>query len=91
MSDTSSLTQLAQFVGESALSSGDAAEREGALTALAAALQPKPRRSVTELLGAVLVLSARTRRMVLPPVEIDMDVFAPDGKRAVQMTLPQRA
>ena len=42
------------------------------------------------LLGAVLALSARTRRMVLPKVEIDLDVFAPGGGRAVQVTLPVR-
>ena len=34
-------------------------------------------RGVGDLLGVVLALSARTRRMVQEPVRIDLDVFAP--------------
>jgi hypothetical protein len=40
---------------------------------------------VADLLGAVLALSARTRRMVMPKVEVDLDVFAPGGRRAVRI------
>ena len=47
----------------------------------------KPR--VSELLGVVLALSARTRRMIMPKVEIDLDVFAPGGIRAVRIVLPE--
>ena len=83
MSDTSSLSELARFIGQSDLNSADA------VNAIAASFMPK-RRGVSELLGAVLALSARTRRMVLPRVDIDLDVFAPGGTRAVQVTLPQR-
>ena len=90
MSDTSSLSQLAKFVGRSALASDDPAVRQSAIGAMTAALQPRARRGVTDLLGVVLVLSARTRRMVLPHVGIDMDVFSPDGGRAVRLTMPQR-
>ena len=89
MSDTSSLSELARFIGQSDLSSENAAVRLRTTSAIAASLMPK-RRSVSDLLGAVLALSARTRRMVLPRVEIDLDVFAPGGGRAVQVMLPQR-
>lgn len=91
MSDTSSLSQLAKFIGQSALAADDPAERQRAIGAMTAALQPRAKRSVTDLLGVVLVLSARTRRMVLPHVGIDMDVFSPDGGRAVRMTMPQQS
>ena len=36
----------------------------------------------------VMALSARTRRAVMPKVGIELDVFAPGGKRAVLVTLP---
>jgi len=88
MSDTSSLTQLARFIGQSALSSGNEAERRRAVNAIVARLQPPPRRSVGELLGAVLALSARTRRMGMPRIAIELDVFAPDGARAVRLLMP---
>jgi hypothetical protein len=90
MSDTSSLSQLAGFVGQSALSGPDPADRARALNAIAGNLALRPRRGVGELLGAVLALSARTRRMVLPHATIELDVFAPDGSRAVKVTLPHR-
>lgn len=89
MSDTSSLTELARFIGQSDLSSADAGLRQRTVNAIAARLMPK-RRTVSDLLGAVLALSARTRRMVLPPVGIELDVFAPGGKRAVLFSLQQR-
>ena len=88
MSDTSSLSELARFVGRSALSSEDAGLRLRTVNAIASGFMPK-RRGVSDLLGAVLALSARTRRMVLPRVDIDIDVFAPGGGRAVQVTLPR--
>jgi hypothetical protein len=90
MSDTSSLTELARFVGSSTLTAGDAAARQQALGAIALRLVPPRRRNITELLGAVLALSARTRRMLMPRVGIDLDVFSPDGGRAVRVILPQR-
>jgi len=90
MSDTSSLSHLARLVGQPGSAGDDAAGRQRTIGAMVAALQPHAKRSVTDLLGVVLVLSARTRRTVLPQVGIDMDVFAPDGGRAVRMTMPQR-
>jgi hypothetical protein len=92
MSDTSSLSELAHFVSASQPDKG----RLSASQRLAAAAGPlvgetRPgRRGVGDLLGVVLALSARTRRVVMPKVGIDLDVFSPDGRRAVRMMLPQR-
>lgn len=93
MSDTSTLTELARFVGRSQLSSEDVAIRRRAMAAVTRGLvAPRPqRRSVSELLGAVLALSARARRMVMPRVQIDIDVFSPGGKRAVRITMGRNA
>ena len=90
MSDTSSLTELARFVGQSALASDDRMVRQRTINAITGRLNPRPqRRGVSDLLAVVLVLSARTRRLVLPPVTVDLDVFSPDGTRAVRLRLPQ--
>jgi len=92
MSELSSLSELARFVGQSSLASEDVGIRTQAVNAMVAQFNPGPkRRSVTELLGAVLALSARTRRMLMPAVEIELDVFSPHGGRAVRVTLPRRA
>jgi len=92
MSELSSLSELARFVGQSSLASEDAGIRAQAVNAMVAQFNPSlRRRSVTELLGAVLALSARTRRMLMPAVEIELDVFSPNGGRAVRVTLPRRA
>ncbi len=91
MSDTSSLTELARFIGQSQLASDNAQARRQVVNALATHYAPRPKlRGVTDLLGVVLALSARTRRMVLPRVEIDIDVFAPGGNRALRLMLPRR-
>jgi hypothetical protein len=91
MSETSSLSELARFVGQSTLAADSFADRRQAVTALAQRLDPSlKRRNVGELLSVVLALSARTRRMVLPHVEIDLDVFGPTGLRAVKVTMPRR-
>ncbi len=92
MSETSSLTELARFVGQSALSSEDAVLRRQAVNAMVSRFSPgMKRRGVGELLAVVMALSARTRRMLMPHVEIEIDVFAPNGGRAVRITLPRRA
>lgn len=89
MSDTSSLSELARFVGQSRLSADNQLVRQQAITAITARLTPRPAgRKVTELLGVVLALSARTRRMVMPRVAIELDVFSPAGDRAVRVSLP---
>jgi hypothetical protein len=86
MTERSALSELANFVAASPLAVEDAIARRRAMDGLAARLAPHhQRRSVGELLGAVLALSARTRRAALPRVAIDLDVFAPGGKRAVEV------
>ena len=40
-----------------------------------------------DLLGVVMALSARTRRMAHDPARVEIDVFSPDGLRALRMTL----
>jgi len=92
MSDTTALTDLARFIGQSQLAGDDAAAWKALATAKPAT-QLKPRiakRSVSDLLGVVLTLSARTRRSMLPRVDIDLDVFAPDGSRAVRIITSHR-
>ncbi len=92
MSETSSLSDLARFVGQSALASEDAVVRRQAVNAMVSRFNPAlKRRGVGELLSVVMALSARTRRMLMPHVEIDIDVFAPNGTRAVKVTLPRRS
>ena len=89
MSETSSLTELARFVGQSSLASEDAVVRRQAVNAMVTRLNPNlKRRGVGDLLGVVMALSARTRRMLMPQVGIELDVFGPDGSRAVRVTLP---
>lgn len=85
MSDVSSLTELARFVGRSGAIAETVAVNDSA--GRRTVEQGKPR--VSDLLAVVLALSARTRRMILPKVEVDLDVFAPNGQRAVRIVLPQ--
>ena len=86
MSDTTALTDLARFIGQSQLAGDDAVAWQAASTKPTAQLKPKAaKRGVSDLLGVVLTLSARTRRSMLPKVEIDLDVFTPDGSRAVRI------
>lgn len=89
MSERTALSELAHFVGRSALASEDMAVRNRALAGMTSRMLPK-RRSVGDLLGVVLALSARTRRMVQEPVHIDLDVFAPGGRRAIRLTIGER-
>ena len=84
MSENTALTELANFVGRSELASEDMVMRNRALAGITQRMLPK-KRGVGELLGVVLALSARTRRMVQEPVRIDLDVFAPGGSRAVDL------
>jgi hypothetical protein len=90
MSDTSSLSELARFIGQSRLASEDPVVRRQAISAITSRLNPHPAgRRVGDLLGVVLALSARTRRMVMPAVSVELDVFAPGGGRAVRIMLPR--
>lgn len=89
MSERTALTELANFVGRSSLLSDDMAARNRVLAGMTQRMLPK-KRSVGDLLGVVLALSARTRRMVQEPVSVDIDVFAPGGARAIRMSFGQR-
>ena len=89
MSERTALTELASFIGRSSLANPDMAARNRVLAGMSQRLQPR-KRSVGDLLGVVLTLSARTRRMVQAPVNIDLDVFAPGGKRALLMSFGRR-
>ncbi|MEO6013661.1 MAG: hypothetical protein ABIQ30_08770 [Devosia sp.] len=90
MSETSSLTELARFVGQSGLNYENGASNKRAVNDVVDHLsrRVKPQR-VSDLLGVVLTLSARTRRMIMPRVEVELDVFAPGGTRAVRIMLPE--
>jgi hypothetical protein len=89
MSENTALSELANFVGRSALASPDMAARNRVLAGITQRIVPR-KRSVGDLLGVVLALSARTRRMVQDPVRVDVDVFAPGGARAVDIYFGNR-
>ena len=93
MSETSSLSELARFIGQSGVIASDAGGNRRAVNDIITHLsQSRPARPrVSDLLGVVLTLSARTRRMIMPRVEIDLDVFMPGGQRAVRILLPAGA
>jgi hypothetical protein len=89
MSDTSSLTELARFIGQSQLAASNSDSRQRAVNDIVNHLSHRVARPrVSDLLSVVLTLSARTRRMVMPKVEIELDVFSPGGHRAVWLRLP---
>lgn len=89
MSEYSTLSELARFIGQSALAADDPHVRRRAINDITSRLQPRPaHRRVADLLGVVLTLSARTRRMALPQVGIELDVFSPSGARAVRIHMP---
>lgn len=88
MSDVGALGELAKFVGKSSLASGNSVTRDTTLAGIVRSYTPNPRKS-GDLLGVVMALSARTRRMLQPRVDIDMDVFTPTGSRAIRMWLPE--
>lgn len=93
MSDKSlhSLGELARFVGQSTLTAENEFDRVTVVNGMVYGLAPRfQRRSVNDLLAAVMALSARTRRMLMPPVAIELDVFSPGGKRAVSVQLPDQ-
>ncbi|MHA6299227.1 hypothetical protein [Devosia sp. CAU 1758] len=87
MSDRNALIELASFVGRSPLASPDMRMRNRALAGMTDRIAPRQKRSVGDLLGVVMALSARTRRMAHEPVSVEIDVFAPGGKRALRMSL----
>ncbi len=88
MSETSSLSELARFIGQSGVIASDAGANRRAVNDIISHLSLRPAKPrVSELLGVVLTLSARTRRMIMPRVDVDLDVFMPGGQRAVRIML----
>ena len=87
MSDRSALVELANFIGRSPLASPDFKQRNRALSGMTERMLPRQKRTVGELLAVVMTLSARTRRMGQQPVRVELDVFAPGGKRAIRLSL----
>ena len=90
MSENTALTELANFVGRSTIVSDDMNARNRVLAGMTGRMLPR-KRSVGDLLGVVMTLSARTRRMAQPVVAIDLDVFAPGGARAVRLSFGDRS
>ena len=87
MTDRSALVELDSFIGRSPLASPDPGVRNRALSGITERMLPRQRRSVGDLLAVVMTLSARTRRMAQERAQVEVDVFAPGGKRAVRLTL----
>lgn len=87
MTRLSELAKLKEFAGQ-------AAQRGEARDAFWDAYgrvsnQSKHRgKRVTDLVGTVMALSARTRRVVQPRVAVELDVFGPNGKRAMRLFQP---
>ncbi|MBU1303905.1 MAG: hypothetical protein KKF33_00080 [Alphaproteobacteria bacterium] len=89
MSERTALTELANFVGRSTLLSEDMSARNRMLAGITQRIMPR-KRSVGDLLGVVMAMSARTRRMVQEPVAVDIDVFSPGGNRAIRLDFGNR-
>lgn len=82
MSDLKTLRELADLASEAAQSEPEMSVAGGAGT-VPGPRSPRPR--VAELLGVVMAMSSRSRRTTRAAVQIDLDVFAPDGRRAVRL------
>lgn len=89
MSEVNSLSELAKFIAKSPLASEDMAVRHKAINAMRGHILPQQKRKVVDLLGTVMALSSRTRRVVQPRADVELDVFTPESTRAVVMTLPR--
>ena len=83
-----SLTDLANFVGKTAMPHKHRSKFWNAYKSATRnnTFHTRPRRA-SDLLGTVLAISARTRRIVAPKTKIELDVFTPSGERAVQLII----
>ena len=83
-----SLRELASFVGKTAMPRKHRSKFWNAYKAATGNNMPQTRpRRAADLLGTVLAISARTRRLVAPRTKIELDVFTPAGNRAVQLII----
>lgn len=88
MSTNDALGELVAIIGRPSGSSDFETARRRVVNGFNATLEIPPlHRRASDLLGTVLALSARTRRVIQPRVEIDLDVFNPRGRRAVVVHL----
>lgn len=88
MSKTKTLSDLASFVGRSAIPRKNRSEFWNAYnTATFKEQHHTEAASASDLLAMVMTISARTRRIVAPRTLIELDVFAPNGARAVQLIM----
>ncbi len=88
MNENKALSDLINFVAKSPLASRNEIERRSALNSITQNLTPQPiHKKVTKLMDAVIVLSARAKRIGLPKAKIDLDVFTPNSKRAVKIIM----
>lgn len=83
----SNLDNLIKFEPKSKLLSSDENVRRAEFLKLATGIDTSAREQMRarDLLGVVLAISARTRRVVKPKATISVSVFGPDGKRAVTL------
>lgn len=87
MSKTSPITELADFAA-SAEARGKSREDFWRAYQTGSEHRRLTRgRPVSDLLGVVMALSARTRRVLAPRTQIELDVFDPNGKRAVRLSV----
>lgn len=86
--NTKSLSDLANFVGKTAMPHKHRINFWNAYKTATSdnVVSNKPKRA-TDLLGVVMAVSARTRRIVSPKTTIELDVFTPTGGRAVQLIM----
>ncbi len=86
--NTKSLSDLANFVGKTAMPHKHRSNFWNAYKTAtnASTIGKKPKRA-TDLLGVVMTVSARTRRIVAPRITIELDVFTPTGDRAVHLIM----
>ena len=88
MNKTTPLSDLASFVGRSEKTSREQKRfwQAYGLAAERTVRQPVSAK-VTDLLGVVTTLSARTRRIAAPLTITELDVFTPNGNRAVHLIM----
>ena len=88
MSENKALSELVNFIAKSPLASENDIERRSALNSLSDNLSPKPiHKKVSKLFETIIVLSARSKRIMLPQVKTEIDVFTPNSKRAVKILM----
>ncbi|MCZ4272898.1 hypothetical protein [Maritalea porphyrae] len=90
LKDLDQLRELASFEPKSDLASSDSRKRKSTLLRIAQNIAERSQqKTVAEMLGSVMAISARTRRVLHEPVSVELDVFNADGSRAVVLEFGQ--